>query len=196
MKIVIAAVLIIAAYFLFFSGQAEIEREEGVLAEEEPLQVNLNPQESFVSGDYTITKMAEFRLKARVLSAKKYRGGREADLSNYDFAMGWGPMSDSKVLDEIRITQSNRWYHWKVEHFPIPRKEIETHSANMHMLTDDDMIRDELSRVKKGNIVELKGYLVSVTADDGWRWKSSMTRNDTAGGSCEVIWLEEFTILY
>lgn len=195
MKYVIVLIILAAVYFLFFQGQPSIEREAGILAPEEPVQLNLKKRESFTTGEYRVDKLAEFHIKARVLSKKKYRSGREKDLSRYDLAMGWGPMSDSRVLDEIEISQKNRWYYWKTKHFPIPRKDIETHSANMHMLTDDEDIEKELGRVKKGNTVELKGYLVYVEAGDGWRWKSSLTRNDTGGGSCEVIWVEEFRIL-
>ena len=55
-----------------------------------------------------------------------------------DLALGWGRMSDSDVLAKIDITQSGRFYYWHVDDFPIPRREIETSSANMHMIPSDD----------------------------------------------------------
>jgi len=40
--------------------------------------------------------------------------------------------------------------------------------------------------------VKLSGYLVDVRGDDGWSISTSMTREDTGAGACEVIWVEEF----
>ena len=27
-------------------------------------------------------------------------------------------------------------------------------------------------------------------APDGWRWRSSLTREDTGAGACELVWVE------
>jgi hypothetical protein len=43
--------------------------------------------------------------------------------------------------------------------------------------------------------VRLSGYLVEVLGDDGWRWVSSLTREDTGTGACEVIWVEQIELL-
>ncbi len=43
--------------------------------------------------------------------------------------------------------------------------------------------------------MEFKGKLVKVLAVDGWRWSSSLTRNDTGGHSCELVWVDELNII-
>lgn len=192
--IAVIAIVAVVIFFVFFR-EGEIKREDGILVLEDPYQNNLSTHESFTEGDYTITKMAEFKIRARVLSKKHYRSGQGSDIGKYDLALGWGPMSDSSVLRHLKISQRNRWYYWKTKNFPIPRREIETHSANMHLLTVDPFIVREIGKVKRGNIVEIKGHLVSVSSTGGWNVKSSMTRTDTGGGSCEVIWVDEFEII-
>jgi len=104
-------------------------------------------------------------------------------------------MSDKSILEKIKISQSGRWYRWHVDSFPISRREIETHSANMHLIPADDMIKDSIDRARKGDLIKLSGYLVSVTAKDGWNWKSSLTRDDTGNHACELIWVEKFEII-
>ena len=47
-----------------------------------------------------------------------------------------------------------------------------------------------LDHVVEGSIVQLRGYLVAVQAADGWRWRSSLSRDDTGGGSCELVFVE------
>lgn len=112
-----------------------------------------------------------------------------------DLALGWGQMSDEAVLDKIDISQSGRWYRWRVEEFPIPQKDIETQSANMHMIPANDLVEDMLNSSKQGQIIELSGYLIRAEADDGWNWQSSLTRNDIGAHTCEVVYVESFQLI-
>jgi hypothetical protein len=166
----------------------------GIIAPQQPVQEMIDSGEHFSYKDYQITPLATFQLEARVLSAKRYRSGRESELSPVDLALGWGPMSDEAVLKDIKISQSNRFFYWKVKHFPIARKEIERNSANMHLIPSTSEIAKVIKSVRKGQLVALEGYLVRVNSPDGWRWKSSLTRNDTGNGACEVIWVDEIEV--
>jgi hypothetical protein len=118
---------------------------------------------------------------------REHRSGRAAELSPVDLAMGWGPMADSAVLSAIEISQGGRFYTWRVDAYPIPAQDIVSHSANMHMLPASHEVADQLKSVRAGQQLRFKGYLVKVDADDGWQWRSSMTRNDQGAGACEVV---------
>jgi hypothetical protein len=99
------------------------------------------------------------------------------------------------VLDKIRISQSNRFYFWHVDAFPIPRQDIERSSANMHMIPADGLIERRLKAVRPGQTVRIDGWLVEAQANDGWRWRSSLTRDDTGAGACEVIFVRDLQVL-
>ncbi len=145
---------------------------------------------------YEITPLEPFEMHARVLSSKHYRSDKEADLVPVDLALGWGPMADLAVSNQVRVTQSNRWYHWQVESFPIPRREIETNSANMHLIPANPAIAEAIQSVKTGQMVRFTGDLVEVVDPaKGWRWKSSLTRNDTGAGACELVLVKTFSVL-
>jgi hypothetical protein len=103
-------------------------------------------------------------------------------------------MSDEAVLEKIKIKQSNRFYFWSVKQFPIPEKKIKTQSANMHLIPADSVILKQIKNTRIGDIVNFTGYLVKVVGVDGWKWKSSLTRNDTGNGACEVVYVEDFDI--
>jgi hypothetical protein len=103
-------------------------------------------------------------------------------------------MSDESVLERIDISQSNRYFHWRTDNFPIPRKEIETQASNMHLIPSNETIEKAIKQARKGEIVSFSGYLVRVDAEDGWHWVSSLSRSDTGGGACELIWVESFQI--
>lgn len=166
----------------------------GVTVAAEPQQTDARGDE-FVHKGYTIAPLQTFDIEARVLGVKTYRMGREADLSPVDLALGWGRMSDSAVLAQVDISQGNRFYFWRVKEFPIPREEIERSSANMHMIPADSGVERRLDQVREGQRVRIQGWLVEARGQDGWRWRSSLSRNDTGAGACEVIYVRDITIL-
>jgi hypothetical protein len=172
-----------------------IEHADGTLAPKDPVQVDRSGLPSFSVGAYHIMPAAEFYLEARVLSTETYHMGREADLSPVDLALGWGRMSDSAVLNRLRISQGNRFYFYRwSDQPPIQPSEIVEHSANMHMIPASDDIKRRLGKVREGQIVALSGYLVRVEAADGWHWNSSMTRSDSGNGACELVWVNSLAV--
>lgn len=188
------AICLIGAYFTF--GDRAIERSPGILAPKPPLQKALHSSTTpvFEKNGYRIIALASFEAEARVLLKKNYYFGDEADISPVDLALGWGRMSDSQILERIELSQSNRFYFWRTERFPIPRREIETHSANMHMVPATDTIHKKLKTIQPGNLVRFSGYLIEARRQDGWHWRSSLTRNDTGNGACELIWVENLEV--
>lgn len=172
-----------------------VESTPGTLAPGDPVQVERAGLASFALKGYQVTPLAEFSLEARVLARENYHAGREADLSPTDLALGWGRMSDSAVLDRLQISQGNRFYFYRwSDSPPIPPGEIVEHSANMHMIPASDDVRRRLDRVRAGQVVTLRGYLVRVLAPDGWRWNSSMSRSDSGNGACELVWVKDIAV--
>lgn len=186
----VAAILSSFGWWVLRDGSVSLG--PGILAPEAPVQTALESVEPFDHRGYLITPLAEFALRAKVLAKRGYASDREAALSPYDLALGWGSMSDETVLAHIGISQSRRWYHWSVARFPIPRRDIETQSANMHLIPASDDVLAAIAETRVGEIIRLRGRLVRVTSEDGWRWVSSTTRADTGSSACEVIWVEEF----
>lgn len=171
-----------------------VEHPPGQLVAADPVQQPTG-RALYRRNGYSIEQLARFSVEARVLSVSHYRTDREAELAPVDLALGWGPMSDSAVLQKVAISQGNRFYYWRVEQFPIPRRAIETHSANMHMIPANAQAEDALRFVRVGQVVHVEGYLVEARAQDGWHWRSSLTREDTGAGACEVIWVEKLTVM-
>ena len=140
---------------------------------------------------HRIIPLEKFEFDARVLRTEHYSMDLEAQLARVDLALGWGPMADPAVLEKVSITQSNRFYYWRTDDFPIPRREIEINSANMHMVPASADVERTLNSIKPGQHVKFSGYLIEARAPDGWRWKSSLTREDTGQGACELVWVEK-----
>ena len=147
---------------------------------------------------YKITPVAHFSVKARVLSARHYRQDGIKGLSPVDLALGWGKMSDHDILKHINISQSGRWYRYRyVGKPPIPKNEIKNSSANMHLVPGNQNARASMMKARKGHDVAFHGKLINIerrTSRSRQWWKSSLTRSDSGGGACEIVWVEEFFV--
>lgn len=190
--------LLVAMFLIwfFFYREPTVTHGPGVTAPDEPVQRSAPSNDRFQIEQFSVTPLASFEIKARVLSRQTYHTDRESAISPIDLVLGWGNMSDESIINRLSISQSGRWYRWRADanELPISRREVETHSANMHMIPANDAIARKLDQVRKGDIVSLSGQLVKVTDDTGWRWESSLTRNDTGGGACELIYVESLDI--
>lgn len=174
--------------------QQPINHPPGILTAAAPSQIDLQAS-GFAVDDYQITKRARFEIEARVLSTENYYLSREADLSPIDLALGWGVMSDQGLLELLDISQSGRWYHWRYEgSIPVSDQQIISNSANMHMIPATELVEQSLMKLRQGDLISLRGYLVDVDHHSGWRWRTSMSRTDTGGGACEIVYVESISV--
>jgi hypothetical protein len=161
---------------------------DGVLAEGEPLQTTVADAEKLQVGRWSLTVRATYQITARVLALEFYHFDAMSDLVPEDLALGWGPMSDNRVLRSIDISQSNRFYYWRASAATrVARETIISHSANTHVIPQTPSIARLLARLRPGQVITLRGELVDAVRDDGGSIRTSLVRTDTGAGACEVM---------
>jgi hypothetical protein len=164
------------------------------LAPSEPFQGRTG-RSAFEHRGHRVTPVASFDLEALVLSRRNYGRDRGAEVSPVDLALGWGPMSNPRILSGIPIRQSGRWYRFRIHTLPrISAREVHRNSSNMHIIPSDGIVSDALDEVRDGDVIRMSGLLVDVAGRDGFRWKSSRSRNDTGNGACELVYAETLRI--
>jgi hypothetical protein len=164
---------------------------DGPVAPAEPRQTNIETTTTLAHGRWRLTPRAHYEVTARILARESYHFDALADLVPEDLALGWGPMSDNRILAAFDISQSARFYIWRpVSALPIPRDAVIAHSANTHVIPADDHIRAQLAQLRVGQVVRLTGTLVDATRDDGALLRTSLTRTDSGAGACEVLLVE------
>jgi hypothetical protein len=171
--------------------QRSIAHASGVLIDSAPQQRAPANTDPISHGDYRLIPLADFELEARVLSREDYSFDEGSDLSPTDLALGWQRMSDTAVIEQLDIDQSVRFYSYRWQREPpIPTDEIIRSSANMHLIPADETVADELARIRQGELIRLRGRLVEAHRSDGYHWRSSLTREDTGAGACELVLVE------
>jgi hypothetical protein len=197
-KIVLLICVFAVAYgFVNWWSDRPVHQASGVLAKAEPAQTPIDRAAPLEKNDFAIKPLARYEITARVLSKESYRWDVGAKLVPVDLTMGWGPMSDSAVLDKLEISQGNRWYNWRIDNMaklPIAVDQINRHAANMHLIAADNTIAKQIRNIRPGKIVTLRGYLVEASGKDGFTWRTSLSRDDSGGGACELMWVESFSV--
>ncbi len=194
MKPLGAIVFLVAVIFGWSYLHRPLTYPPGVLLPDDPLQTatSAGPDRH---GDVQLTPLADFQIDARVLHRKVYHDN-QADLVPVDLALGWGAMSDQSVLDRISISQSMRCYFYEYKlPPPIPKEEIIAHSTNLHVIPATSEIASRCESLRTGELVHLSGELVEAKRPDGATWRSSLSRTDTGNGACELMLVNEVTVL-
>ncbi len=176
---------------LYWIGKGHVSHPRGVMAGSEPYQSMLYGAPAWTWNGARITPLADFQTRARVLGIEHYWFDNGSRFSPLDLSIGWGPMSDSAILDQLLITQSGRFFNWRPvgEEFPVPPEEINRCSANLHIVPAGGDVKKAPASLRCGHIVRLSGQLIQIEGDTGWKWRSSLSRTDSGGGAGELVWL-------
>ena len=154
--------------------------------------------------DVNIKYKASYKIKALAVSTKNYSGTSIPDLlAKKDVALAWGSVAENNEKVDFNWSQDGRWYKWMVTDGSqlsaagLSESDVNRHSANNHLIPADGEIKKEISKIRKGDIVEITGYLVSLKATkpegETYDWNSSLTRTDTGNGACELIYVTGVT---
>ena len=189
LKLLLALAAIVIGVGSMLSNRP-VERAPGVLAPDDPLQRELADAAPLQHQEYELTPRAAFEFEARVLSAERYRRDGGAGLAPVDLALGWGPMSDSAMLARFKVTQGARFYTLYPEDEAVDLALALRHSANMHLIPASESVRRTLESARAGQVVSLRGQLVDAARPDGFTWRTSLTREDTGAGACELVYVE------
>ncbi len=193
-KLLIIGYVIIA--ILFVNALISVEPYQGNIAE--PVQKNLTRAEAItITGeteDVELTLLAEYEIGG-VVKGKKQYSDYPSQVSKYDIALAWGDLNKKDYDEHIRYSQSGRWYYYRYSgNCMASREYISNHSANVHLIHQDKDVLNKIKKIRKNEYVRLEGYLVNVNFKDG-PWKTSLSRNDTGNGACEIMYVTDITLI-
>src|SRR5258708_38910270 len=107
----------------------------GVLVASDPYQGPIGSGVPWNENGNQFTPLADFHLRARILHTESYWLDHGSAISPLDLAVGWGPMSDQAILDQISLSQGQRWDTWPPEHQPLPLSKDQIVSQSAHIST-------------------------------------------------------------
>lgn len=154
--------------------------------------------ESPVSGSGgRIVGIADFSSVVVILRRERYvRGNPDDPLSDYspmDIVAGWGQAGRAAVRRPVHLAQGRRRYaFWYAGGPDVPKETLAFGSmtANWHLIPADASVGDAMDDIGVGDVVRFEGRLVRVRLRDGSWASSSLSRNDSGDGACEILLVE------
>lgn len=151
---------------------------------------------------FRYASLGRFEGRAMVLARRNYGVGEFAALAPTDLALGWGPLSDPRVVDQLSFPQYNSFY----SRFVVPElkrgTELATHSweeldvmfkalTHVHTIPADPAIRKTLAGIRPGQVIRFRATLVDAVGPSGAHYSSSLALGDR---NCEVAWIDELEL--
>jgi hypothetical protein len=174
-----------------------------------PIDVSQPPEQTAVDNadpirleadgyEFVITPLAHYVLRGVVVSSESYRTGWNSNLSPCDVAVVWGELAADDAWQKLAWSQSGRWYYWRWRgQQPFTNEDVVRSSSNTHVVPASSDLASAARSLTPGDIAELGGELVRIDGRKGqgkvW-WKSSLSRNDTGDGSCELLYLRRLRV--
>jgi hypothetical protein len=159
---------------------------------EEPIVVEIK------KSVFNLTPLAEYKVSGKVVSKKSYSDDWDGEISPVDLAIVWGQLAEPGYGRYITFWHSHRWYNYKwKEGSPVDTSYIVTHSSNNHIIPANENICRAIKTIKKKDRIVLEGFLVNLKGSyKGQRvtWNTSLSRNDTGYGSCELFYVNKVRI--
>jgi hypothetical protein len=192
LKAVFGVIFLVIGLYHFWDNR-ELEQPPGILVPEQPEQ---GPKITYEIGpikfkDVVLDPLATYSIRARVISTERYWIDPVSNLAPIDVALAWGPASDTNFLEGFKFSQSGRFYFYAWDGEVDERSKIlALNSANVHIIPANKYILEQVKKLRSGQVIHLTGYLVRVNKVDGTEWVSSLTRNDSGNGACEIMYVQ------
>ncbi len=173
---------------------------------EEPKQVQVRrpPIRTTVNGvEYRIQPRYAYEISALVVSLHHsdtwwdYAHKEWNDhINRMDLCVVWGGNAESGAYQKVSFF-NNQWEcHWSWSSSEAGSAFNRAEASNNHMVTDDPAVAKALRKIRIGDQIRAKGYLVDYSvANSGASRVSSETRTDTGNGACEVLYVEALEML-
>jgi hypothetical protein len=196
---IVKALIVVSLFgaWQWWFNERHVHVPPGEVAAAEPTQTLLDARESFTAHGHRFLPRARYDITARILRKEIYRIDGGAALAPVDLAVGWGPMSDSAVIDQLEFSQMGRFFYWRPRNqttFALTMAQTAAHAGQIHAIPADASVEARLRSLRPGRVVTLRGYLVDVRGPGGFVWNTSLSRTDTGDGACEIMWIEDVVV--
>ncbi|MCR4650877.1 MAG: hypothetical protein K5662_03890 [Lachnospiraceae bacterium] len=173
----------------------------------EPIQTEAEGQTKIYVDDYdvTIDYLYAYDIEALVIGTKKYSEWDIAGkLAPKDLGLAWGDVAAYNDVIDFHWRQSGRWLNWHVDSMEEISEvggvaDVNRQSSNNHVIAADTDVRSTIAKIRRGDHVHLKGYLISLkgVSSEGntYTWVSSTSRTDSGAHACEVFYVTDARIL-
>jgi len=149
---------------------------------------------------FTLQPLYRYRIVGKVVGKDEYSASPLDQLGPMDLTIANGDVIRPEILSHVTIRKYPR--HFTFQYFfpagtdPLSSQYVNEHISNNHLIFADDSAYSVAKSVDIGDMVEISGYLVSVSGKGSDRstytWTTSTTRSDMGEHACEIVYVTSF----
>ncbi len=193
LKHIFLVLVLAVSYYLW--DQRPIKHGVGVTAPDDPVVERGFQLPEHSVKHYTLQPKFKLLTTSRILSNKRYWFDEKSELAPVDFVLGWGDLSDERILNQINTPIGRRNFKIDVIRPPLTFNEIRGNLLYMHAIPSNEMISEQLKSIKEGHIVTIKGYIVDVYDRSNIIWRSSTQGNSAKLDQPQYVLIESLEVL-
>lgn len=192
-------------FFKFFYIKKPIEYVKSLTNLPSPIQTSSTGETSMEVNGVTvdIDFIANYEITGLVVGTYKYSQTSTLNqLSPIDIGISWGFLADyndrmswhSSGNRFLTTYTAGTWYQ------ELGHSTLTGYFSNNHIIPSNNDIKKLVKKVKVGDYIKLKGYLVNATypskdGDSTFYYNSSTSRLDTGDQACEVLYVTDIAWL-
>ena len=118
----------------------------------------------------------------RILDRKRYLYDNAADISTFDWMIGWDFMGNKKALKRVRLKLNNRGISFKGskgEPLDYSINDIFEHTNYMHLVPANKKIATQINKIQVGDNVQVDGWVIRAETA---KWVTNTSVNGDGGG--------------
>jgi len=153
--------------------------------------------------EYTVTPKYEYELYGLIVSDYNSENifdimHKNDPLNTKDLCVIWGENLENNNFKKVKYTHGEFTCFYRYSDSQMNFKH--TQLSNNHLLPDNDEIYKKIKNTAVSDQIHLKGYLANYSISnteqgDLGKRTTSISREDTGNGACEVIYVNDFEIL-
>lgn len=176
----------------------------------EPVQRDLNMNTFQIEkGEFIYTINPKYSYELYGLIVADYNSDSWFDLTHKadplnteDICVIWGDNIKIGIYKDMKFSHGEFTCYWKFNKKIDPSQYSDfkqNQISNNHLLPKDNAISEKIKKAKIGDQIYFKGYLVDynvhLLSGSNQTRNTSITRDDTGNGACEVVYVTDFQII-
>jgi hypothetical protein len=200
--IVLSFLLLLVSFLMRNALPRDIDFQPQIANEPKQSRTGEKPFEvTYEDVDYRVEPEFKYELYGMIVSYRHHDGNSRMHMQSndhlnmLDVCVVWG---DNAIGDHLRkidfwngiftcnakTRDSEAWAAFDMNKL-----------SNNHLLSNDDSIREQVTKINIGDQIRVSGWLASYSSEGGGKRGTSTIRTDTGDGACETIFINRFEIV-
>lgn len=184
----------LGALVYFTYTNLPVKHGPGVLADSKPSIKLLRWQKPFSVKNAKAHPKKEIEGEVRILRKKTYYFDDLKEYAPIDILVGWKELSDETILNEFHTEITNREYEFDITVPPMPVTDLHKMTDLWHLVPSSEAVAKQMSDLREGHVIKLKGLLIDLTKDDKKILTSPADIESVQRYNSYTIWVEEIAI--